>query len=57
MVELVRAGCEPEELARQFEPSAPAVRNSARRTDLDTGQLLRLYGEVCLYRLYATERG
>ena len=31
MVELVRAGRTPEELARKFEPSADAIRNWASR--------------------------
>ncbi len=31
MVELVRAGREPEDLAREFEPSAQAIRNQAIR--------------------------
>jgi transposase len=33
MVELVRAGRTPEELSREFEPSAGAIRNWVRRTD------------------------
>ena len=36
MVELVRAGRNPEEL--QFKPSAPAIRNWVRQADLDDGQ-------------------
>ncbi len=38
MVELVRAGREPEELARQFEPSAQAIRNWAAQAARDDGQ-------------------
>ena len=30
MIELVRAGCTPEELAKEFEPSAQAIRNWGR---------------------------
>ncbi len=38
MVELVRAGRTPEELAREFEPSAQAIRNWVRQADLDAGR-------------------
>jgi transposase len=38
MVELVRAGREPEELAKEFEPSAQAIRNWVRQADLDEGR-------------------
>ncbi len=38
MVELVRAGRTPEELAREFEPSAKAIRNWVRQADLDAGR-------------------
>ena len=37
MVELVRAGRTPEELAREFEPTAQAIRNWVRQIDLDQG--------------------
>jgi transposase len=37
MVELVRAGREPEELARQFEPSAQAIRNWVAQAARDDG--------------------
>jgi transposase len=37
MVELVRAGRTPEELSREFEPSAQTIRNWARQADLDAG--------------------
>jgi len=37
MVELVRAGREPEELAQQFEPSAQAIRNWVAQTARDNG--------------------
>ncbi len=33
MVELVRSGRSPEELAREFEPSAQAIRNWVSRAD------------------------
>lgn len=38
MVELVRAGREPEELAKEFEPSAQAIRNWVKQVDLDEGR-------------------
>jgi len=38
MVELVRVGRTPEELAREFEPSAQAIRNWARQADRDEGR-------------------
>jgi transposase len=38
MVELVRAGREPEELARRFEPSAQAIRNWVAQADRDDGR-------------------
>jgi transposase len=38
MVELVRAGRTPEELSREFEPSAQAIRNWVRQSDLDEGR-------------------
>jgi transposase len=38
IVELVRKGRTPEELARQFEPSAQAIRNWVRQADLDAGR-------------------
>ena len=38
MVELVRAGRGPEELAREFEPSAQAIRNWMTQADLDEGR-------------------
>jgi transposase len=38
MVELVRAGRKPEELAREFEPSGQAIRNWVRQSDLDEGR-------------------
>ena len=37
MVDLVRAGRTPEELAREFEPTAESIRNWAKRADLDAG--------------------
>ena len=37
MVELVRAGRTPEELSREFEPSAQAIRNWVRQADRDAG--------------------
>ena len=38
MIELVRAGRSPEELARKFEPSAAAIRNWVTQADRDDGQ-------------------
>jgi transposase len=38
MVDLVRSGRTPEELAREFEPSAQAIRNWVRQSDLDDGR-------------------
>ncbi|MFQ5468136.1 MAG: transposase [Kiloniellaceae bacterium] len=38
MVELVRAGRSPEELAREFEPSAQAIRNWVAQADRDEGR-------------------
>jgi transposase len=37
MIELVRAGRTPEELAGEFEPSAQAIRNWVKQADLDQG--------------------
>lgn len=38
MVQLVRSGRTAEELGREFEPSAQAIRNWVRRADLDEGR-------------------
>ena len=38
MVELVRAGRSPEELAREFEPSAQAIRTWVQRAERDDGR-------------------
>ncbi len=38
MVELVRAGRGPEELSREFEPSAQAIRNWVAQADRDEGR-------------------
>lgn len=37
MVELVRAGRTPEELSREFEPSAQTIRNWANQSEVDEG--------------------
>src|SRR5688500_2255310 len=37
MVELVRAGRTPEELAEEFEPSAQTIRNWLKQADLNEG--------------------
>ena len=38
IVELVRSGRSVEELAREFEPSAGAIRNWVKQADLDEGR-------------------
>jgi len=38
MVELVRAGRSPEELAQKFEPTAQSIRNWVCQADLDEGR-------------------
>ena len=38
MVDLVRAGRDPAELAREFEPSAQAIRNWVAQTDRNEGR-------------------
>ena len=38
LIELVRAGQTPEELARKFEPTAQSIRNWVRQADLDEGK-------------------
>ena len=38
MVGLVRSGRSPESLAREFEPSAAAIRNWVKQADLDEGR-------------------
>ena len=38
MVELVRAGRNPEDLAREFEPSAQTIRNWVAQADRDEGR-------------------
>ncbi len=35
MVELVRSGRSPEELSREFEPTAQTIHNWVKQTDLD----------------------
>ena len=37
MVELVKAGRTPEELSREFEPTAQTIHNWVKQSDLDTG--------------------
>lgn len=37
MVDLVRAGRKAEELSREFEPSAEAIRNWVRQSEVDAG--------------------
>ena len=38
LVELVRSGRSPEELAKKFEPTAQTIRNWLRRADTDEGR-------------------
>ena len=38
MVEMVRSGRDPEQLAREFEPSAQAIRNWVAQADRDEGR-------------------
>ncbi len=38
MIDLVHVGRTPEELSREFEPSAQTIRNWVRQTDLDEGR-------------------
>jgi transposase len=38
MIELVRAGGSPEDLAKEFEPSAQAIRNWIAQADRDEGR-------------------
>ena len=38
MVELVRAGRTPEELSREFEPTAQTIHNWVKRIDVDEGR-------------------
>ena len=38
LVQLVRSGRSPEELAREFEPSAQAIRNWVAQADRDAGR-------------------
>ena len=38
MVDLVRAGRDPADLAREFEPSAPAIRNGVDAADRQVGR-------------------
>ena len=38
MVELVRAGRSPEELSREFEPTAQSIRNWVCQADMDEGR-------------------
>ena len=38
MIELVRAGRTPEELSREFEPTAQTIHNWVKQADLDEGR-------------------
>ena len=38
MIELVRAGRKPEELAKEFEPTAQSIRNWVAQADRDAGR-------------------
>lgn len=48
MVELVRAGRTPEELSREFEPTAQSIWNWVRQADRNTGQ--RMGGPTSIER-------
>lgn len=37
MIQLVRTGQSPQQLAKEFEPSAQAIRNWVKQADLDQG--------------------
>jgi len=39
MVDLVRAGRTPEDLAQEFEPTVKAIRNWVKQSDLEEGRL------------------
>lgn len=39
LVDLVRAGRTPEDLAKEFEPTAKAIRNWVKQSDLEQGRL------------------
>jgi transposase len=38
LIELARAGRSPDELAKEFEPSAQTIRNWIKQADLDSGR-------------------
>ena len=38
ILELIRAGRTPHELAQEFEPSAPTIRNWVKQAEIDSGQ-------------------
>ena len=38
MVELVRSGCSPGSLAKEFEPSAQTIQTWVKQADLDSGR-------------------
>ena len=38
IVDLVRSGRSPEAVAREFEPSAPTIRNWVKQADIDEGR-------------------
>lgn len=44
MVELVRSGKSPEELEKEFEPSAQTIRNWVAKTDISQGKSSGLVG-------------
>lgn len=52
MVDLVNAGRDPDDLAREFDPSAQSIRNSIARADNEKG-----LWEDALPGLVSTERG
>ena len=48
MIELVRAGRSPDELAKEFEPTAQSIRNWVAQADLDEGR--RHDGCLCYWK-------
>src|SRR3569623_1264580 len=54
MVELVRAGRDPADLAREFEPSSQAIRNWVAQADRQDGRraAVRLFGLMSAYQAH-----
>jgi transposase len=56
MVDLVRAGCDPADLAREFEPSSQAIRNWVSQADRQEGRREMKLTAAADLVLTATER-